>query len=323
MGQIIQNNIMDKENIKEAIVKTVAYFDMFDFPLTVWEIWRSLNVKCELEQVMAVLENEIQNSQIKQKNGFYFLAGREEIIKARLAKYNFTQRKFKRALWVARIFKFIPWIKLIALANLQGAHNLRDDSDIDLFIITENKRIWLTRFFSTSILKIFNLRPKRQFGREQLDRDKICLSFFAVASALDFKGLMLENGDIYFIYWLAGLVPIYNQDETYEKLIRTNSWLNNYLPNWQLFEAIGSRQAGRVFSGFYHDAIDLLFGGLEQYFKEIQLKLMPPVIKMMMNKDSRVVINDDIIKTHVNDRREEYRKLYKEKIRDYGKNNES
>ena len=59
---------------------------------------------------------------------------------------------------------------------------------------------------------------------------------------------------------------------------------------------------------------DLLIGGLDAQFKKAQIKLLPPKLKNSMHQDSRVVVNDEIIKLHANDRREEYGGKYKKII---------
>lgn len=305
--------------LEEAIVRAIAFFDLFSYPLTVFEIWKYSDVKCELSEVMEILENITRRgstpsvgveplSGLGEKNGFYFLIGRGEIIKERMARYNYTDKKFKRAVLVAKIFKFIPWIKMIAVGNIIGAHNLKKESDIDFFIITEKKRIWLSRFFCVLIIKISGLRPKRE-----KTRDKICLSFFVSEEDLNLERLMLggaradsEEKDIYFIYWLAGLAPIYDRDNTFKDFINKNDWLKNYLPNWQSSAISYRYDVGGSFSWFYRDVVDMFLAGLEKRIREVQLRIMPKQIKDIMNIDSRVVVDDGIIKLHVNDRREEY-----------------
>ncbi len=308
---------------KEAIIKTIAFFDLFDYPVTAFEIWkycfneRSDRFQRGLSDIIKVLDNQRVQAQFCQSvqtaHGFYFLAGRENIIKTRMARYNYTDKKFKRALRVAKFFKFIPWIKMIAVGNIIGSHNLKKESDIDFFIITEPGRIWITRFFCAGLMKLFGMRPKE--GDEQ---DKICLSFFISEEAMDLQGLMLEyrisDIDVYFVYWLACLAPIYDKGETYKKLIKANSWLKEYLPNWQALQPADQRNSGKGFSNFYHDSVDLLFGGLEKDVKRLQLKKLPSGLKNLMNKDSKVVINDQVLKLHTMDRREEYREKWKEKL---------
>ncbi|MBI2459603.1 MAG: hypothetical protein HYV53_03570 [Parcubacteria group bacterium] len=320
----MQFNEGNEFNLREAIIKVIAFFDLFDYALTDFEIWRVLSLKCQLSDVAEALESL---GQIENKNGFYFLAGRSEIILERLKRYDFTNRKFKRARLAAKIFRFIPWIKMIAAGNLLGAHNLKDESDIDFFIVAEDKRVWLTRFFCASLAKFLGWRP-----RAGNSRDKICLSFYVSEWAMDLSGVMLKNPpyppppagglkgvdniDIYFIYWLAGLTPLYDVGGVYQKLIKVNQWLFDSLPNWRPIYPVKQRQIKPVLGEFYHDLADLLLGGLEPQFKALQLKLLPWRLKNLMNQDSRVVINDKIIKLHANDRREEYRGKYEETIRE-------
>jgi len=319
-------NITDNTRLKEAIFQTVAFFDMFDYPLTIFEIWQYLRFKCDIVDVQKILDSrrDLRTEpsaidRIDEKNGLYFLAGRSEIYETRLKRYNFSERKFKRLLRVVRIFKLIPWIKMIAMGNMIGADNLRDDSDIDLFIITEKKRIWITRLFCVSIVKLLKLRPEP--GKE---KDKICLSFFISEADLNLKRLMLDvrSGfktrlsieDIYFIYWLIMLVPVYDTQGVYKKLMHENNWVHFFVPNWRPAETAGRRQAGKPLPYIYKDIVEMFLGGLEVNVKKWQLKIMPEVLARPLNKDTRVVANDNIIKLHANDRREEYREKFIRKV---------
>jgi hypothetical protein len=151
-------------------------------------------------------------------------------------------------------------------------------------------------------MKLSGLRPK---GGDE--KDKICLNFYITEKAGNLKNLMLDKfEDIYFVYWLVSLVPIYDNGHIYQKFIQGNSWLKEYLPNWQPINIIKRRRASQGFSFIYYDLIDLLIGGLEQTVKKYQLGKMPNNLKELMNKDTRVVINDQILKLHTKDRREEY-----------------
>lgn len=303
--------------IREAIVKTIAFFDLFDYPLTEFELWQLINIRCEFSEWQKFLHSDNALDSIEQKNGFYFLFGRSETIKIRMKRYCYTDRKFKRAMKIARIFKIVPWIKMIAVGNIIGTHNLKQESDIDLFIITEDKRIWLTRFFCAGLMKLLGLRPKE--GKEQ---DKICLNFYVSTKAMDLKELMLQTdkgNDVYFIYWLVGLAPVYDIGSVYKRFINANNWVKEYLPNWSCLGRIKTEKQGDTDKGFflfYHDIVDLLLGGLEQNVGKFQLKKMPSDLKEMMNKDTRVVVNDQILKLHVKDRREEYRHEWRKRIVD-------
>jgi len=298
------------------IIQVIVFFDLFDYPLTKEEIWQNIDIKCDLKDIENILSLEKINKQLSHKDGFYFLCGREKIIQTRLARFNFAKRKIKRAKHIAKIFKFIPWIRMIAIGNMIGKNNLRDNSDIDLFIITDTKRIWLTRFFCVSIAQILGMRPYKNNTR-----DKICLSFFASMENLNLKNLMLKNisKDIYFIYWLANLMPIYDANNTYTKFIQANNWLKKYLPNWQPKTTKQSK-----YIKTYKDILDFFMARFEPNFKKLQLKIMPQNLKKLMNKDARVIINDNILKLHADDRRNYFYEKYKKRasflLKNRGKN---
>jgi len=302
-------NKFTNKNISSSITNVVVFFDLFNYPLTVFEIWKNLNIKCSLLDVKKILEDENFSGHIQVYNGFYFLKGRQDIIKIRMARYNYTDRKFKRAMKISKIFRFIPWIEMIAIGNNIGEHNLKNNSDIDFFIITKQNRIWITRFFCVMIVKLLRLRPT-----EKNTKDTICLSFFISKDRMDLDRLMLDNNDIYFIHWLSGLVPIYDAGAVYKKFIHSNRWIYKYLPNWRPAQISKKRNLTKLPSFVYYDLIDLLFGWLEERIKKIQLKKLPDSIKKEMNKNTNIVINDQILKFHTNDRRKGYRDKFKENM---------
>lgn len=291
-----------------SVIKTINFFDLFDRPLTQMEVWQYLDTKCEFSDIEAILNiKNIKNiPQLSTKDNYYYLVGRDRIIEERIKRVKYARRKIKKAKNIAKIFKIIPWIRMIAIGNIIGNNNLRDNSDIDLFIIADARRIWLTRFFCTSIAKVLGVRPKKNNTR-----DKICLSFFVSEDNLDLENLMLSDiKDIYFIYWFSGLNIIYNAENIYERLLEENNWIKKELPNWQVKKVEQNKR-----SKIYKKIIDLFFARFEPNFKKIQLKIMPQNMKNLMNKDKRVVINDSVLKLHVDDRRLEYYEKFKRLLR--------
>lgn len=288
--------------IKKAIIKTIVFFDLFDHPLTAWEVWQygSFKGKTEFAEILAELEAGGLSAKISQKQGFYFLAGREDLVEKRKARYMIADRKVKRAIKVVRLIRLVPWIELAAISNIIGSHNMKDESDIDLFIVATDGRVWLTRFFCATLVKLLRLRPAE--GRT---RDTICLNFYVCRSEACLKSLMLSD-DPYFIYWLAGLIPIYERGGAYGKLISANEWLYGFLPNWRPQELIGYHRVSGRPSRLWVGVAGLLFGWLERPLKRFQLEILPPELKSKMNRSTDVVINDAVIKLHSKDRRLEY-----------------
>jgi hypothetical protein len=84
------------KSLQKAIVEVVAFFDLFDYPLTELEIWEFLGLKCEFIDIKEILDSGAMADRLETKNGFYYLQGREDIIVTRMMRYNYACRKFKR-----------------------------------------------------------------------------------------------------------------------------------------------------------------------------------------------------------------------------------
>jgi len=295
------------KKIKKEIIKVIVFFDMFDYPVTEFELWRFLGVKCSLRKIMEVMSDKefLRKHDIEKKNSFYFFASRSYIIETRNARYNYTDRKFKIAIRVAKLFRFIPWIKMISIGNIVGSNNLDNNGDIDFFIITEKNRVWISRLFCACLMAMFRMRPSP--GNE---KDKVCLSFFIDTEMVDLEKIKFSKDDIYFNYWIAGVKPIYDKDQTYLEFIKKNNWIKDVFPNWQEAKSVYFRDVKSRSSKFYDDIVDLLFGGLNYKLQNWQIKMMPDILKKMMNKDTRVIIKERILKLHVNDRRDKIKERF-------------
>lgn len=283
----MENSLILTENNRlflKEIIKILAFFDLFAYPLTSFEIWEKLNKKLSLAAVTEMIN--IRPEIIGQKNGFYFLSGRGETVTTRQKRYNYSNRKLKVARNFARIFGLLPFVRAVALANSIGTCNLRDESDIDFFIITSPGRIWLTRFFCAGLAKLLDCRPTLVSKR-----DKICLSFYISTAHLNLDDLRLPSADPYFDYWLPGLVLLYNKRGTYEQFLVAN--------NLGTEGRVACRESKTVFGDYS-----------ERLVRKWQLKIMPAVLKEQMNRSSGVVVGDTVLKLYAVDRRAEFLKKF-------------
>ncbi|MFA4999967.1 MAG: hypothetical protein WC545_01235 [Patescibacteria group bacterium] len=325
---IIKDNI-HQDSLTQVILKTIAFFDLFNYPLTAFEIYQYLGKKFALVEIMEVLADGAAgfSGRIGSENGFYFLAGREEIVTIRQERYNYARRKIKKAARFVRLFSLAPFVKVIAVANSLGAHNLRDGSDIDFFIITAPRRLWLSRFYCAGLAKLLNSRPRA--GQK---RDKICLSFYITADYLNLDDLKLPGGDPYFDYWLKDLVLLYNKDKVYENFQAANGLGDKAPGNREtatdrrhfsddvIVDAPGSVMAESCFSKIVSTpgapiAKSNPFGDrLEKILKKFQLKIMPSALRAAMNNSDGVIVNDCVLKFYLRDRRREFKEKYGHKI---------
>ena len=225
---------MDR-SLENSIIKTISYFDLFDFPLTSFEIHKNLlqtEKKYSLNRILQIL-NKVES--IESKDGFYFLKNRSSIIVKRKQRYLLAENKIKKSKWLFSLLAKIPFVNAIYICNDLSYQNAPRESDIDLAIITEENRIWTARFFCTFLMKILNKRPS-----QKNKKDKICLSFFISENNLNLQKYSHRtySQDIHYLYWLSQFVLIYKKNEKNinQFFWQENSWISDFLPNWYPFK---------------------------------------------------------------------------------------
>ena len=129
----------------------------------------------------------------------------------RQEKRNFGVLKWKKAVKVVKVLRYVPFVRMIALCDNNGFLNTKKESDIDFFVITGAGQIWLTRFLVSLITQIMGVRRQGQ----KID-DRICLSFYITDEALDVRKFYDKN-NMYLYQWMNLVAPIFDVGGIYEK----------------------------------------------------------------------------------------------------------
>lgn len=305
---------MEPTAAEQSILATLAYFDVFSYPLTPLEVWKWQYVDSDAPEadcrtifsdVFTLLQNSVYlRERIDSDEGFYFLRSSESSVATRKERYLLAERKYQRVQHALRAFRYLPFIRCIAVCNTLAYSNTRDDGDLDLLVITEPGRIWTARMLATSLAQFLGWRPDLRHTR-----DAICLSFFLAEDAFDLQSIALTPDDRYLCYWLDQLVPLYGDASVVDALREKNQWYRK-----RLSHAYGTLPARRriVTSTPVSTAVKSVlravhagsFGKtLERRYEQIQRHLLPDRLRDMANKDTRVVVSDGMLKFHDNDRR--------------------
>jgi predicted nucleotidyltransferase len=120
-----------------------------------------------------------------------------------------------------RIFSILPWISFVAICNSTAFYQSKEDSDIDLFIQCDPKRIMLVRIFLNLALRFSGIL--RSSGDE---KKKVCLSFFHARENLLPIALKTDNqvDDPYFCAWIQNLRVIYERKDEFSQFISRHTW---------------------------------------------------------------------------------------------------
>ena len=214
-GPTNQHPVSEKM-LQEAIVQTVAYVDVFDYPLTADEIHRYLiGVHANQPTIHRLLTNGRFISQhLHQRQGYFTLPGRENIITTRQRRAAIAQRLWPSAIHYGRLMAALPFVCMVTITGSLAVNNAEEDADIDYLIVTENDRLWLARAF---IILLVRLAARRGIP--------LCPNYI-----ISHRALPLTEHTLYTAHELMQMIPIAGL-EIYQQLLQQNQWTTQFLPN--------------------------------------------------------------------------------------------
>lgn len=298
--------------MSDSIIQTISYFDIFNTPLTREELLRWLwgEKAVDYTDFAKRLDDLEKQNKISKKSGYYFLPGREEIINIRQRAVPLVEEKMQIAVRAGKKIRWIPFVEAVFVCNTVAGGGVKKTSDIDVFIIIKNGRLWLARLLTTITMSLFGLRRNKT-----KIANKICLSFYATNDGLDLSKIKISDPDIYLTYWMENLIPVYDPNNTLRKIKYKNQWAKKSLPNSNenyqtLYRwAVVDSKLSKAVRSFFEKTWTGAYGNLiEKQAKEIQQTKMK-LNFTNPNKENKlgVIINDNMLKFHENDRREQYR----------------
>lgn len=301
-----------------TIIETLAWFDVFDTPLTKEEIhtwmWKQ---EAPFLNVVDTLEILRDKKVIDYEQGFYFFPGRGEIVEKRQLSVPIIDKKMDIARKAAKRLRWIPFLRSVFVCNTVASSSADACSDIDVFIVIRKGRLWLTRLLITLTLSFFRMRRNKKHVA-----NKICLSFYVTDEHLDLSDVTIDAPDIYMAYWIDQLIPVYDPENVREKILKQNAWAKELLPNalqsfvphprWRVEDGGVSKRAKRLFETLWGTSYGDL---LETQAKGAQEKKMAMNVSSLKDEpDSRVVIDDTMLKFHENDRRATFREEWRGRV---------
>lgn len=209
---------------------SVYYHDVFDFPLTQKELvkWKYGGGKMRSKRYI--------NTKISKKNGYFFLKGKQGLIKKRKERNIISEKKIKLAEKAGRTISKIPTVRMVGITGALSMKNADINSDIDLMIITNKNSLWTTRFLVWVLMKLKKF-PMRKAGDKDA-KDKLCLNMWVDEGFLEWNK---KDRNLFTAHEILQLFPIVNKGKTYEKFVKRNRWVKKYWPNAQVLRKTESQ----------------------------------------------------------------------------------
>jgi hypothetical protein len=202
-----------RATLERAVLHTVAYADVFDYPLTADEIHRyMIGVSAGRGTVRSLLQGQSPR-ELRRVGRYFTLAGREALVETRKARAARATEFWQRGVHYGRRMSNLPFVRMVAVTGALAMDNVAD-GDIDYLVITEPGRLWLCRALIVGLVRMAALR-----GTE------LCPNYFLSERALE-----LTERNLFTAHEVTQMVPLAGL-ATYQQLRDLNRWTHAYLPN--------------------------------------------------------------------------------------------
>jgi len=241
----------------------MAYFDTFNYPVTIEEISSFLDQPIQRETLHTALQSLLDKQLIWDLGKFYSLKNDPDLQEKRLNGNKRAVKQLKYAMRISLFLSWFPFIRGVAISGSLSKNLSYKGADLDFFIITASNRLWIIRTFILMLVKGFAFIGSR----------RICLNYF-----LDEQALEIEEKNIFTAIEVATLLPA-RGIHTIESFFSSNSWIFEYLPNTH-FKATPKKE---LYSGLLKRGIEWLLDNklgdrldnwLLKYFSERWAKML-------------------------------------------------
>ena len=243
---------------------------------------------------------EIMKYPIPNESGFFEYWAKKENKQKYQNNQNFSRNKKNQYIdeftkkinkfW--KLYKSIPFVSEIFLCNSITFNFLKNESDIDIFIITKKNKLRRARFFSF-LFFILTWLKRNKTNKKQ----KFCLSFYVSEDNKNLYPIMINKSDVYLGYRLAHLVPLYQENPNNDWIFLSNPRFSAIFPNHPQKYCIN------IWTNLFtwKKILEFLFWWIfwkifEKIIKFIRKPILKYKIKKLWEKWKWIIVNDKMLK---------------------------
>jgi hypothetical protein len=156
-------------------------------------------------------------------------------------------------------------VRLVGITGKSAVEGVRENDDIDLFIVAQKNLIWTTRFLVVLLAKLFGVHGG----------SGVCLNLF-----FDEQNLAIpeKKQNEYIAHELLQMKPIVDKGSIYSALLEANTWILSYFPNARGYvrtQKTEYRRQNNMFLSLFFLILYSIFFLLDPLMRLVQL----PIIK--------------------------------------------
>jgi hypothetical protein len=295
--------------VQEHILRTVLYYDIFNYPLKSSEVFRFLGTNHLDEDVVINDLQKLVDQQLLYQFGDFFSAQRDPINVTRRIKGNKTADIYLPiAQKQAKKIASFPFVRAVMASGSLSKNYMDEDSDLDFFIVTEPGRLWIARTLLVAYKRLFLFNSHKYF----------CVNYF-----VDTEHLEIEEKNLFTATELATVIPLHNA-VSYRQLHNANPWLGEFFPNYQIRTTEHLLPVkDNVFKKILEKCLNPVASILEKYFMALTLQRWKRIYhRDYPDADFKIAFKSKkyASKNHPKHYQRKVMDLYQEKLNTFGNN---
>ncbi len=132
------------------------------------------------------------------------------------------QRRVKNLKVLGYLLQIAPFVRAVILTGSMTIGSTNESSDIDLLIVTKERRLYLARFFVTLLTTLTGLR---RTPKAKNPAGKFCLNYYLAADNLDIRPHTARCARFH-----RHIIRVWDKDGICERIYRQNQWLRSFEP---------------------------------------------------------------------------------------------
>lgn len=290
------------KTINNDVINILAYSDVFDYPLTTQEIFEKSTFS--IFEIEKALHNLLLAKQVFLFHNFYSLRNSPLLFLKRIESNKNAQESLKIARVITKVLSFIPFIRGVFLSGSISKDCMSSNSDLDFFIVTAPKFLWISRSFCVLFKKTVLLNSGKYF----------CFNYI-----VDENNLKITDENLFTANEIITLIPVFGEDVC-KNFFNKNRWIEYYFPNFKVGKQKVKMVSNNLFQYFIEKIFDNKLGDkldkwLFEKTLEVNKKRHPE--QYFQNPNIYYNITRSIAKMHNSDFQEKILNRYNEKLSHY------
>ena len=199
---------------EKGVLRILAYFDIFQYPLTKKEIRQFIPDFFSDAKLEPVLQSMLLNKIVFLHNDFYSLHDNPLLAYRRKEGNSRAKKLIPKAYSIGNFLFRFPFVRAIAISGSLSKDFADENADIDFFIITKANRLWIARTIMHLFKKLTFITGHQHY---------FCMNYY-----IDEEALLIQDKNIFTAIEIGTLLPVSGY-QTLNEFFEMNKWSSEFI----------------------------------------------------------------------------------------------